>query len=101
MFFLVVCVKANAEEGVVFGDGWRADGGDVDVVGFEVFRESQGGLGGVNEDGDDRRLYKGVVSEGLKTEAFENGLELSAALVEFVSFVVHRGQAGDGVLGLE
>ncbi len=101
MFFLVVCVEANAEEGVVFGDGWWSDGGDVDVVGFEVFRESQGGLGGVNEDGDDRRLYKGVVVEGLKTEAFEYGLELSAALVEFVSFVVHRGQAGDGVLGLE
>ena len=39
MFFLVVCVEANAEEGVVFGDGWWSDGGDVDVVGFEVFGE--------------------------------------------------------------
>jgi hypothetical protein len=53
MFFLVVSVEADAEEGLVFGDGRRADSGDVDVVGFEVFRECESGLGSAYDDRDD------------------------------------------------
>lgn len=86
---------------MVFGNGWRSDGGDVDVVGFEVFGESQGGLGGMNEDGDDWGVYERVYGGGLQAELIEYISELLAALVELGALLIHRGKRCDGSLGMD